>query len=79
VVLDYCLCPKCERMIMLDGDFPTGFCLYCGTHIAYDEAREDFLSGLRSAIPDEFQLEVELSELIDSLCSMSKIVNMAKK
>jgi len=65
VVLDYCLCPKCERMIMLDGDFPTGFCLYCGTHIAYDEAREDFLSGLRSAIPDEFQLEVELSELID--------------
>lgn len=64
-MLDYCLCPKCERMIMLDEDYPTGFCLYCGTHIAYSEAREDFLSGLRSAIPDEFVLEVDLSELID--------------
>ncbi|MGN0686470.1 MAG: hypothetical protein ACI4KA_00015 [Oscillospiraceae bacterium] len=64
-MLDYCLCPKCERLIMLDGDYPTGFCLYCGTHIAYDEAREDFLGGLRSAIPDEFVLEAELSELID--------------
>lgn len=64
-MLDYCLCPKCERMIMLDNDFPTGFCLYCGTHIAYSEAREDFLGGLRSAIPDEFVLEVDLSELID--------------
>ncbi len=64
-MLDYCLCPKCERMIMLDDDFPTGFCLYCGTHIAYSEAREDFLGGLRSAIPDEFVLEVDLSELID--------------
>lgn len=64
-MLDYCLCPKCERMIMLDEDFATGFCLYCGTHISYSEAREDFLSGLRSAIPDEFVLEVDLSELID--------------
>ncbi len=64
-MLDYCLCPKCERMIMLDCDFPTGFCLYCGTHIAYDEAREEFLGGLRSAIPDEFVLEVDLSDLID--------------
>ncbi len=64
-MLDYCVCPKCERMIMLDSDMPTGFCLYCGTHIAYEEAREDFLSGLRSAIPDEFSLEVDLSELID--------------
>lgn len=64
-MLDYCLCPKCERMIMLDDDFPTGFCLYCGTHISYSDAREDFLSGLRSAIPDEFVLEVDLSELID--------------
>lgn len=64
-MLDYCVCPKCERMIMLDGDFPTGFCLYCGTHIAFDEAREEFVNGLRSAIPDEFSLEVELSELID--------------
>ncbi len=64
-MLDYCVCPKCERMIMLDADFPSGFCLYCGTHIAYDEAREDFLCGLRSAIPDEFSLEIDLSGLID--------------
>lgn len=64
-MLNYCLCPKCERMIMLDEDFPTGFCLYCGTHIAYDEAHEDFLVGLRSAIPDELALEVELSDIID--------------
>ena len=34
-MLDYCMCPKCERMIMLDSDFETGFCLYCGT----DECR----------------------------------------
>ena len=27
-MLDYCMCPKCERMIMLDSDFETGFCLY---------------------------------------------------
>ena len=33
-MLDYCMCPKCERMIMLDSDFETGFCLYCGTHIS---------------------------------------------
>ncbi len=64
-MLEYCLCTKCERMIMLDGDYPTGFCLYCGTHIIYDEAREDFLSGLKSAIPDEFSLEIDLSGLID--------------
>lgn len=64
-MLDYCVCPKCERMIMLDEDFPTGFCLYCGTHIAFDEAREEFVGGLRSALPDEFKLEVELSGIID--------------
>ena len=64
-MLDHCMCPKCERLIMLDAELPTGFCLYCGTHIAYEEAREDFLSGLRSAIPDEFSLEIDLSGLID--------------
>lgn len=64
-MLDYCICPKCERMIMLDSEFPTGFCLYCGTHIAFDEAHEDFVQGLRSSIPDELALEVDLSELID--------------
>ena len=64
-MLEYCLCPKCERMIMLDSDFADGFCLYCGTHIAYSEAREDLLTGLRAAVPDEFVLETDLSELID--------------
>lgn len=64
-MLEYCLCPKCERMIMLDGDLPDGFCLYCGTHILYEEAREELLNGLRAAIPDEFVLEADLSELID--------------
>ena len=64
-MLDYCVCPKCERMIMLDSEFETGFCLYCGTHIAYSDAREELLNGLRAAIPDEFVLEADLSELID--------------
>lgn len=64
-MLDYCLCPKCERMIMLDSEFDTGFCLYCGTHISYEESREFFLEGLKSAVPDEFTLEADLSELID--------------
>lgn len=64
-MLEYCLCPKCERMIMLDSDFADGFCLYCGTHISYSEARGDLLAGLRAAIPDEFVLETDLSDLID--------------
>lgn len=64
-MLEYCVCPKCERMIMLDGDFDSGFCCYCGTHILYSEAREELLNGLRSSIPDEFVLETDLSELID--------------
>lgn len=64
-MLDYCVCPKCERMIMLDSEFDTGFCLYCGTHIAYSDAREELLNGLRAAIPDEFVLEADLSEFID--------------
>lgn len=64
-MLDYCLCPKCERMIMLDSEFDTGFCLYCGTHISYEESREFFLEGLKSAVPDELLLEADLSELID--------------
>lgn len=64
-MLEYCMCPKCERMIMLDPDFETGFCLYCGTHIAYKESREFLLEGLKSTLPDELQLESDLSELID--------------
>lgn len=64
-MLEYCVCPKCEKMIMLDSDLTTGFCLYCGTHISYDEAREELLEGLKSAIPDELVLEADLSELID--------------
>lgn len=64
-MLEYCMCPKCERMIMLDPDFETGFCLYCGTHIAYEESREFLLEGLKSTLPDELRLEADLSELID--------------
>lgn len=64
-MLDYCMCPKCERMIMLDTDFDTGFCLYCGTHISYAESREYFLEGLKSAVPDELIIETDLCELID--------------
>lgn len=44
-MLDYCMCPKCERMIMLDSDFETGFCLYCGTHISYQDSRESCWKG----------------------------------
>ena len=62
-MLEYCMCPKCERMIMLDPDFATGFCLYCGTHIAYEESREFLLEGLKSTLPDELRLEADLSEL----------------
>lgn len=64
-MLEYCMCPKCERMIMLDPEFTTGFCLYCGTHIAYEESRAFLLEGLKSTIPDELSLEADLSELID--------------
>lgn len=64
-MLEYCVCPKCERMIMLDGEYPSGFCLYCGTHILYAEAREELLNGLKTVIPDELVLEADLSELID--------------
>lgn len=64
-MLEYCVCPKCARMIMLDSEFDSGFCCYCGTHILYSEAREELLEGLREAIPDEYVLEADLSELID--------------
>lgn len=64
-MLEYCMCPKCEHMIMLDSDLATGFCLYCGTHIAYQESREFLLEGLKSTLPDELKLEADLSELID--------------
>lgn len=64
-MLDYCMCPKCERMIMLDSDFETGFCLYCGTHISYQDSREFLLEGLKSAVPDDMKIEADLSELID--------------
>ncbi len=64
-MLEYCMCPKCERMIMLDAEFSTGFCLYCGTHISYEESRDFLLEGLKSTIPDDLRLETDLSELID--------------
>ena len=62
-MLDYCMCPKCERMIMLDSDFETGFCLYCGTHISYQDSREFLLEGLKSAVPDDMKIEADLSSL----------------
>lgn len=64
-MLEYCVCPKCQRMIMLDSEFDSGFCCYCGTHIAYSDARDELLAGLRASIPDEFVIEADLSELID--------------
>lgn len=64
-MLEYCVCPKCQRMIMLDNEFETGFCCCCGTHISYNDAREELLAGLKKSIPDEFVLETDLSELID--------------
>ena len=65
IMLQYCVCPKCGRMIMLEDEFETGFCCCCGTHIAFDDARSDFLSGLKASVPDELALEADLSELID--------------
>lgn len=64
-MLEYCLCPKCERLIMLSPEFATGFCLYCGTHIAYKESKDFFLRGLKSAVPDDLVIEADLSELIE--------------
>ena len=64
-MLQYCVCPKCQRMIMLEDEFETGFCCCCGTHISFADAREELLAGLRAAIPDELVLEADLSELID--------------
>lgn len=63
-MLEYCCCPKCDKMIMLDADLETGFCLYCGTHIAYDEAREELLNGLRASIPAELTPTERLSDFI---------------
>lgn len=64
-MLQYCVCPKCSRLIMLEDEFETGFCCCCGTHIAFDDARRDFLDGLKASVPDELALEADLSELID--------------
>lgn len=63
-MLEYCVCLKCERMIMLDSDMESGFCCYCGTHILYSEARDELLNGLKASIPDELVLEADLSELL---------------
>ncbi len=63
-MLEYCACPKCGRMIMLDGDYASGFCLYCGTHIAYSEGRDALLEGLKASIPDAAALIADMSELI---------------
>ena len=78
-MLDYCMCPKCERMIMLDSDFETGFCLYCGTHISYQDSREFLLEGLKSAVPDDMKIEADLSELIDEGKATVKILHSRDK
>ncbi len=63
-MLEYCACPKCQRMIMLDDEYASGFCLYCGTHIAYIEGRDALLEGLKASIPDAAALVADMSELI---------------
>lgn len=50
---------------MLDNEFETGFCCCCGTHISYEDARNELLAGLKKSIPNEFAIEADLSELID--------------
>ena len=42
-MLQYCVCPKCQRMIMLEDEFETGFCCCCGTHISFADARDELL------------------------------------
>lgn len=63
-MLEYCVCLKCERMIMLDDEMESGFCCYCGTHLLYSEARDELLNGLKQSLPDELVLEADLSELL---------------
>ncbi|MGN0682452.1 MAG: hypothetical protein ACI4JY_02140, partial [Oscillospiraceae bacterium] len=64
-MLEYCVCPLCERMIMLDSELESGFCCYCGTHILYAEAREGLINGLKESVTEELVLNSEVSELIE--------------
>lgn len=64
-MLEYCVCPLCERMIMLDSELESGFCCYCGTHILYAEAREGLINGLKESVTGELVLNSEVSELIE--------------
>lgn len=64
-MLEYCVCPLCERMIMLDSELESGFCCYCGTHILYSEAREGLINGLKESVTEELVLNSEVSELIE--------------
>lgn len=64
-MLEYCVCPLCERMIMLDSELESGFCCYCGTHIFYREARDGLISGLKESITEELTLQPDVSELIE--------------
>ncbi|MGN1110975.1 MAG: hypothetical protein ACI4QY_04920 [Oscillospiraceae bacterium] len=64
-MLEYCVCPLCERMIMLDSELESGFCCYCGTHILYAEAREGLINGLKDSVTEELVLNSEVSELIE--------------
>lgn len=64
-MLEYCVCPLCERMIMLDSELESGFCCYCGTHILYQEARDGLISGLKDSITEGLVLQPDVSELIE--------------
>ena len=64
-MLEYCVCPLCERMIMLDSELESGFCCYCGTHILYSEAREGLINGLKESVTEDLALNSEVSELIE--------------
>lgn len=64
-MLEYCVCPLCERMIMLDSELESGFCCYCGTHILYSESRERLLTGLKDSIAEELVMQPDVSGLIE--------------
>ncbi len=64
-MLEYCVCPLCDRMIMLDSELESGFCCYCGTHILYQEARDGLINGLKNSITDDLELQPDVSGLIE--------------
>lgn len=61
-------CPACLKSTMLDNECETGFCLYCGAHIAYadaiDEKKEQDENDAASEAMNEDRIEVDCCELI---------------